>query len=179
MEHVENKQWAYSMEDNGYAMLEEFNADVFGVELDRCPADHTCDASGVTSIGEYVNFEIKIRKMKLLDDNLSISSTTNDGRSYKCNDLYLESHKCGDLLLDYVCDGIEPIYINFLEDNTVVVYNVRKLNSRPKKVCKKIYSKLYDTMELSKRETLPLSDAWIYRKIKGKYKLIRKPICQN
>ena len=40
---------------------------------------------------------------------------------------------------------------------------------------KKIWSELYQALELAKREELSLEDAWIYKKEDNVYKLIHKP----
>ena len=141
--------------------------------MGRTPAKHTSDASGVTTDGRYLNFEIKIRNQTLVDDIISGCST--GGKIYTANTIYIETHKVGDLLLDYVCYKTVPLYINFLNDGFVILYNLLTLKHRPTKVAKRIYSKLYQGFELSKREELLLDDAWIYQKENNTYKLIKKP----
>ena len=97
------------------------------------------------------------------------------GETYTADTLYIEAHKAGDLFLDYICDEKIPIYINFLNDDIVILYNLSRLKHRPTEVAKRIHSKLYQGFELAKREELSLEDAWIYKKENNVYKLIKRP----
>ena len=80
-----------------------------------------------------------------------------------------------DMLLDYVTLDYVPLYINFLQDGHVIVFNLAKLKHRPETVCKYIKSKLYDGFELAKRQMLNMGDAYIYKLKNNEYKLISKP----
>ena len=169
-----NQDFANSMEDTDFQLLQDFNKKVLKLEeLGRTAHKHYTDASGITTDGRSLNIELKYRVMNY--DNLAISASTTQGNSYTADTLYIEAHKCGDLLLDYICNKQIPLYINFLSDDTVILYNLTTLKNRPKKVTKKIYSKLYQGFELAEREELKLDDAWIYKKENNKYKLIHKP----
>ena len=168
-----NNEFADMKENEGYEKLKDFNSYLKLIELGRYPEKHTSDASGVTTDGRYLNFEIKIRNQTLI--NGILSGVTTDNKTYTGTTLYIEAHKVGDLLLDYICDKTIPLYINFLNDGYVVLYNLSALKHRPTKVAKRIYSKLYQGFELSKREELLLDDAWIYQKENNTYKLIKKP----
>lgn len=170
-----NRNYAYNEEDKGFEQLTEFNNVLKLIDLGRTPKDHTSDASGYTTDGRYLNIEIK-RRNQILTPDLKISATTRFNKEYTGDTIYIETHKVGDLLLDYVCFGYIPIYINFLSDGNVVVFNLSTLKSRPKKTVKKIYSELYQSFELSKRQELPLSEAFIYKKDENNvYKLIYRP----
>ena len=169
-----DRKYAEEYEDKGFSLLEELNNDILRLQdLGRCPKAHTTDASGHSVVGE-VNIEIKCRDMTLLEDLSTITACTKDGRTYSADTIFIETHKCGDMLLDYVCEGKIPLYVNFLNEYCIV-YNLSRLKHRPKKVQRRIYSTLYDGFELSKRQELRVSDAYIYKKGNDGYKLVRRP----
>ena len=168
-----NREYAWKKEDEDYILLKDFNKLLKLTKLGQTPRNESSDASGYTTDGRLANIELKQRNQTL--SGLTLLGVTSGGRTYTADTIYLESHKAGDLLLDYVCDGKIPLYINFMKDGYVVLFNLSQLKYRPNHVCKKIYSKLYQGFELSKREELPLKDAWIYQKKNNVYKLVYKP----
>lgn len=164
-----NQIYARESEDKVYELLKHFNSFLGLNNLGRYAEKHTTDASGTTADGKIVNIELKQRNLTVLKD-LTISGT-----NYTADTVYIESHKVADMLLDYVCYGMIPLYINFLNDGYVVVYNLSTLKHRPAKVAKIIYSKLYQGFEMAKREELILEDAYIYKRENNEYKLIHRP----
>lgn len=154
-----NKEYGKINENLDYEMLQNFNTVLKLKDLGRTPAMHHTDASGYSNSNKYINIELKRRSVNI--------------NTYKT--LYIEAHKAGDLLLDYVIEGKIPLYINFLQDGHVVVFNLAELKHRPEKVSKRIQSKLYEGFELAKREELLIEDAWIYKLENNEYKLMRKP----
>ena len=91
------------------------------------------------------------------------------GDKFNENTLFIESHKIADLLLDQVI-GYEGLYVNFLNNNVVVIYNVGKLSVRPKLEKKRIPSRGYQGFEMAFREGLHIKDAAIYKD----YKLVKR-----
>lgn len=168
-----NKEFTLKKENEDYLLLEQFNDYLNLKELGRCLEKHTTDASGYTTDGRFLNIELKKRNQTLIDNNV-LSGLTTDGKPYTASTIYIEAHKAGDMLIDYICEDKIPLYINFL-NGYVVVFNLAQLKHRPNKVAKRIYSKLYEGFELAKREELRLEDAWIYKKENNAYKLIYKP----
>lgn len=170
-----DRNFAYGMEDKGYAKLEHFNRHFLHLqELARMPKNTPSgDASGITTDGTEINIEIKVRNQNLLD-NLIISGSSSS-HTYTADTIYIEAHKAGDMYLDYMIYGKEPIYINFLNDGYVVVYNLSRLKTRPNRVQKKIWSKLYQNWENQIREELPLNEAFIYKWDGNNYILVSKP----
>lgn len=164
-----DKEYGNRQELEDFLLLEDFNSVLKLNELGRCPQKHTTDASGYTTDGRLLNIEIKKRNMNLMNDFIL------SGKTYTADTLYIEAHKAGDLFLDYICNEKIPIYINFLNDDVVILYNLLRLKHRPTKVAKRIHSKLYEGFELAKREELSLEDAWIYKKENNVYKLIKRP----
>ncbi len=169
-----NQDYALEKEKKDYYLMEEFNKVLKLIELGQTPEKHTTDASGYTTDGRLINIELKQRNQTLSGLTLvGISSKT--GNQYTANTIYIESHKIADLLLDYTIENKIPLYINFLNDGYVVLYNISTLKHRPTKVAKKIWSELYQGFELAKRQELQLSDAWIYKKENNEFKLVHKP----
>lgn len=173
MEKGTNRDYGWMKEDEGWEKLESFNTLLQLRELGRTPRNYpNGDASGYTSVGDYVNIEIKVRDFNYEDGILS--GETSEGKTYTADTLFIETHKCGDMLLDYVVEGKIPLYVNFIGDYAFV-YNLSRLKKRPKQVTKKIWSKLYQGFELSKRQELPISEAYIYKLIENKWFMIKKP----
>lgn len=154
-----NKEYGSLMEDTDYGELVDFNEVLKLKEIGRCPEKHTTDASGYTNDGRYMNIELKKR-------NIGINTFSS---------IFIEAHKACDMLFDYITENKIPLYINFLNDGYVVVFNLSCLKHRPKKVFKKIYSELYEGFELAVRQKLDMKDAWIYKKENNAYKLVHKP----
>lgn len=149
------------MENEDFKRFQDFNKYLKLTQIGRCPEKYHADASGITKDGKVCLVELKARKQ--VYDNGIISGCTLEGKSYSANDIYIESHKYADLMLDWVCLHKEPLFVNILE-NAVVIFNLRKLSVRPKKVAKRIFSRLYNSFEIADREALDIKDAYIYQK---------------
>lgn len=164
-----NKNYALQNETNDYVLLEQFNDYLNLKELGRCPEKYHTDCSGVTKDGKTLNIELKRRFVNLMPD-LTIS-----GRTFTASTLFIEQHKILDLYLDYFINGLTPIYINFLNDDVVLLYDLTKLSEKTKTQTMRIESKLYQSFEMAKRIELPITDAWIYQRENNGYKLVYKP----
>lgn len=153
-------------EEKCWEQLEEFN-NVYHLfnEISRTPVKYHTDGTGYTTnkLGEtrYFNIELKSRNQIYLDGGI-ISGATDKG-GYTGDTIMIESHKVADMLLDNI-NGLEPLYINFLDDGTVIIFNLNKLKKRPvKSGTMNIKSKGYKKFEVAKRQFLYLSDAAIYK----------------
>lgn len=151
-EQKENENWKLLCDFNEHTHLFD--------EIGRMPQYHHCDASGQTTnkLGETrkFNLELKTRDVTLTQSGKFMNDKFNE------NTLYIESHKVADLLLDQVID-YEGLYVNFLNNNVVVIFNVGKLSVRPKLEKKRIPSKGYQGFEMGFREGLYIKDAAIYK----------------
>lgn len=156
-----DKTFVNRMESEDFKRFQDFNKYLKLTQIGRCPEKYHADASGITKDEKICLVELKARKQ--VYQNGIISGCTLEGKSYSADTIYIESHKVADLILDYICEGKEPIFANLLE-NAVVIFNLRKLSVRPKKVAKRIFSRLYNSFEIADREELSLSDAFIYQK---------------
>lgn len=162
-----DKEYFKNKENENWELLCDFNehTHLFD-EIGRMEEYHHSDASGRSiHMGEErkFNLELKIRNVTLLKDG------SFKGDKFKADTLYIESHKIADLLLDQVI-GFEGLYVNFLNNNVVVIYNVGKLTVRPKLEKKRIPSKGYQGFEMGFRQGLYIKDAAIYKD----YKLVKR-----
>lgn len=145
-----------------YDKLVKFNNETHIFDnIGQTPSKHYFDASGNT-YDRCFSIELKSRNITLLDDG-SISGCTNDGRTYTDKGIIIEAHKLADLVVEGMF-GHEPLYINFLEDDTVLIFNLSKIRHKPsRKANMKISSRGYGYMELGHRHFLNINDAAIYK----------------
>lgn len=159
-----NKDFFDKNEKNGFKYLKAFN-DVVHLfpEVIKTPEKHPYDASATTKGDKTFNIEIKIRNQILLDD-LRVSGHSNSGKEYIENTLMIESHKMASQLLYASFYGYTPIYVNFLLDGTVVIFNLHNLKTFPERRDNvKTYSKGYQRKEEEMKYYLDISDACIYK----------------
>lgn len=82
----------------------------------------------------------------------------------KYQHLMIEDYKYLELMMEAQFHNREPLYINFLHDNVVVIYNLSKLSAKPKLRIMNIKSEGYGTMQQQERRyMLDLADACIYK----------------
>ena len=96
-------------------------------------------------------------------DDGRLSGLSYDNRTYTADTEYIEAHKSTSMIFDYLYKHDEPLYVNFLKDGTIVLFNLTKLSDTPKKQRVKIKSKGYEREEYEYRFFLPLKDAAIYK----------------
>ena len=158
---MDNRQYFSEKENEGYTKLERFNKDKhFFKSIGRTPVGYDYDASGVTEDGQPVSIEIKIRDLNLTDDN-KVS-----GRTFIDDTLLIEARKVAGLLIDYTMTGAIPLYLNFL-NNATLIYNFTKLKQKPEKKFFKAQNFGRNGMELGDRYLLPVNEAYIYRLEEG------------
>lgn len=154
-----NQQYADTNELNDFALLQDFNAKLQIKELGKTPDKSSTDASGYTKDDQYLNIELKRRYA--------------DVNQYQT--LIIEGHKYLSLLKGFVYSNKIPLYINFMNDGYIILFNLSKLSEEPTEKKYKIWSELYQGFEISSRYELPIKDAWIYKKDEnGKYRLMQK-----
>ena len=155
-----NENFANSQEKRNIELLNDFNNFLNLQCLEKCPKGHYVDASGVTKNNQFLNFELKIRNqtLKQKEDGtlyvIGVSEKTN--KPYSADTLFIEAHKSSSLFLDYVMLDYLPMYINFLNDDVVVVYNLLKLNKRYEKEHHRIWSELYQSFEIADSQVAEL-----------------------
>ena len=162
-----NKDFFNENEDLGFALIKDLNNVLNINNLEKTPMYCFCDASG-TSKNKVICIEIKIRNAILTNDG-TLSSAT-----FQSDEIMIEAHKLASLLFSALYDDTEPLYVNFLQDGTAIVFNLKKLHEMPKKkLFKKILSMGYQREEATDRFLLNIKDAWIYRKENAKWKMLK------
>lgn len=161
-----DKKFFEESEKECWELLEKFNKE-YGIfnHISRTEKKYHSDGTGYTinRFGEKRNFNIELKnRNQILLENCIVSGATSKG-GYTADTIMIESHKVADLLLDNI-DGLEPLYINFLNDGSIIIFNLNRLTIRPyKSDSMNILSKGYGKMEMAKRQYLYLKDAAIYK----------------
>ena len=156
-----NKKYFVEKEEENWQLLCRFNEEthVFN-EIGRMPEYYHSDATAATinKLGEERKFsiELKTRNVTLTQSGKFLGDKFNE------NTLYIESHKIADLLLDEII-GYEGLYVNFLNNNVVAIFNVSKLTVRPTIEKKRIPSRGYEGFEMGFRQGLHITDAAIFK----------------
>lgn len=82
----------------------------------------------------------------------------------KYSSIMIEDYKLAGMMLEYTINHREPLYVNFLADGTVVIFNLLKLSTMPKMRIQDIKSNGYDKMQCQERRyLLPIDEAVIYK----------------
>ena len=132
------KNYFITNEENGWSLLQKLNDKYnYFTELTHSPSASTWDVSGYTRDGRKVIIELKTRQMVLLPDGQL------SGQGYTCDTIFIEHNKHSFLLMEHVVDGFVPLYINFLEDGTVIIHNLLHITHFKEDVKSKITSRGY------------------------------------
>lgn len=146
-----------SNEKTDFEKLISFNGKKqFFNELYKTPEKHVYDASGLTNDNRPIAIELKTRNAVLTKE------MTLSGHNFNDETVFIEDEKFTGLILQHVINGAIPLYINFLEDGHILVWNLTKLKRIPVHKTVIIRNNGYGTMEKCYREGLFISDAKIY-----------------
>ena len=82
----------------------------------------------------------------------------------KYKSIMIEDYKLAGMMLESIINHREPLYVNFLADGTVVIFNLNKLSTMPKMRIQDIKSGGYDVVQCQERRyLLDIKDAVIYK----------------
>ena len=82
----------------------------------------------------------------------------------KYQSIMIEDYKLAELMLEYTVNNKEPLYVNFLADGHILIFNLAKLSEKPRMRIQNIKSEGYDKMQCQERRyMLPVSEAAIYK----------------
>ena len=82
----------------------------------------------------------------------------------KYSSIMIEDYKLAELMLEYTVNNKEPLYVNFLADGHVLIFNLAKLSEKPRIRIQNIKSEGYDKMQCQERRyMLPIKDAVIFK----------------
>lgn len=164
----------YDVEEiKDFNLLKIFNNKLNIKDLGQAPKKWYYDASGYTNLEQYVEMELKNRNGKLIDNKSIELKNKKTNKIYTATTVYIEPQHYSRMIDDYRFDGIIPMYINFLEDNTIIVWNLSTLKKKPEwKYVKHIWDEGKKEYKDEWRILLPVDEAYIYNK---DYILISKP----
>lgn len=117
-------------------------------KIDHNGEKASIDFTGIMINGKEANIELKNRNYP----------------SDRFDTLFIEAHKYSKLIIDWLYDQIEPLYINFMNDGTTYVFNLSKMKDKPQFTdIKGFKSKGYGGFEISERIELPITSAYKYQ----------------
>ena len=121
-----NRKYATYKEQTGYQKLLDFNQLLKLKNLQQTTEGDYRDATGITTNNKKVNIENKVRNQTLFysDGKPYISGLTSSNSPYSADTIYIEAHKLADLLMDWITLDFIPLFINYLSNNTIVVFNL-------------------------------------------------------
>lgn len=142
------KEYFETNEKNDLQLLYEFNYNTKLFQSIKPTAEKSqIDAIGTKGKREFA-IEIKHRFINL----------------DKYKSIMIEDYKFSGLMLESIINHREPLYINFLADGTVVIFNLNRLSTMPKMRITDIRSEGYDKMQCQERRyLLDIKDAVIYK----------------
>lgn len=156
-----NPDYAKKNEDKDFMLLEDlFCNSKLGADLTeygRTNEMDSTDATAQTKDNKILNMELKRRFA--------------DINTYQS--LMIEGHKYISLMKSMYTNKI-PVYINFMNNGYVCIYNLLSLKEEPYEKKERVWSELYQAYEFETKLYLPIKGAWIYQKQGNKYKLIQK-----
>ena len=113
-------------EKTDFEKLVSFNNEKqFFNELYTTPEKHVYDASGMTNDDSPIAIELKSRNAVLTKE------MTLSGHNFNDETVFIEDEKFTGLILQHIVNGAIPLYINFLEDGHILVWNLTKLKRLP------------------------------------------------
>lgn len=145
-----NKTYFNENEQNDLQLLYQFNekAKVFDEIIptkEKAQYDAIC-----THKNRQFAVELKNRNLKL--------------DSFKT--IMIEDYKYLELLLVKQFEGKEPLFINFLLDDTVLIFNLDKVKNKPNFKNIPIKSNGYEKEQMERRYYLDIKDAIVYKDCK-------------
>lgn len=145
---MKDKEYFDTNERNDLQLLYEFN---YNTKLFQSITP-TKENSQIDAIGKRNNREFAI-ELKHRFINLE-----------KYKSIMIEDYKLASMMLEYAINKREPLYVNFLADGTVVIFNLLKLSTMPKMRIQDIKSDGYQKLQCQERRyLLPLDEAVIYK----------------
>lgn len=166
-----NKEYYDVEEVKDYELLKLFNEKIKLDELGQTPKKYYYDASGYTNVNQYCEIELKNRKGRYVNETTIELSRKN--KTYSATTIFIEPQHYARMVDDYRFDGVVPLYINFLADGTVLVWNLSTLKKKPEWVYQThIWDEGKQTFKDEWRVLLPITEAYVYN---NNFSLIKKP----
>lgn len=143
-----NAEYCLKNELNDLQMLYEFNHQTKLFQS----IEPTKPKSQIDAIGKKGNREFAI-ELKHRFINLE-----------KYKSIMIEDYKLAEMMLEYSINHREPLYINILADGHILIFNLARLNEKPKMRIQNIMSEGYEKMQYQERRyLLPIKEAAIFK----------------
>ena len=158
--YMRNGKFYRDKEQEDWLAMQSFNSLLSLTQLGQTPVGTFYDVSGYTNDGTLVEIELKGRNISL--DDLNNNPVYSEG-------IIVEAEKISDMLFDSNIEHTIPLYINFLNDNHIVVFNFKRFKKRPQRKKIRIKNQGEGVNEKVTRYYLPLEEGIIYKKEGDKY----------
>lgn len=154
----------YSVEElKDWELLKLFNDKIKLNNLGQTPKKWYFDASGYTHLNQYTEIELKNRQGVLTDNPNIVEFTKKNKSTYTATTVYIEPQHYARMIDDFRYDGVVPLYINFLADGSVIVWNLATLKKKPEwKYVTHIWDEGKKEYKDEWRILLELEEAFIY-----------------
>lgn len=154
----------YSVEElKDWELLKLFNDKINLTKLGQTPKKWYFDASGYTHLNQYTEIELKNRQGVLTDNPNIVEFTKKNKSTYTATTVYIEPQHYARMIDDFRYDGVVPLYINFLADGSVIVWNLATLKKKPEwKYVTHIWDEGKKEYKDEWRILLELEEAFIY-----------------
>lgn len=111
-----------------------------------------------------VNLELKCRNGILLNDHQVLLKRAKSDKTYKVDSIFIEAHKYAYLIGQWLTNQEIPLYVNFLNDGKVLVWNLSRLSKTPEmKFIEHIWDEGRKEYKNEWRMSLKINDAKIYK----------------
>jgi hypothetical protein len=162
----------YSVEElKDWELLQLFNDKINLNKLGQTPKKWYFDASGYTHLNQYTELELKNRNGVIKENYIEFTKKNKD--TYTATTVYIEPQHYSRMVDDYRFDGVVPLYVNFLADGSIIVWNLATLKKKPEwKWVTHIWDEGKKIYKDEWRILLDINEAFIYD---SKYNLVKKP----
>lgn len=158
-----NKDFYTVEELKDWELLKLFNDKIKLNNLGQTPKKWYFDASGYTHLNQYTEIELKNRQGVLTDNPNIVEFTKKNKSTYTATTVYIEPQHYARMVDDFRYDGVVPLYINFLADGSVIVWNLATLKKKPEwKYVTHIWDEGKKEYKDEWRILLELEEAFIY-----------------
>lgn len=162
----------YSVEElKDWELLKLFNEKIKLNNLGQTPKKWYFDASGYTHLNQYTELELKNRNGVLKENYIEF--TKKNKSTFTATTVYIEPQHYSRMVDDYRFDGVVPLYVNFLSDGSIIVWNLATLKKKPEwKWVTHIWDEGKKEYKDEWRILLDINESFIYD---SKYNLVNKP----
>lgn len=162
----------YSVEElKDWELLQLFNDKINLNKLGQTPKKWYFDASGYTHLNQYTELELKNRNGVIKENYIEFTKKNKD--TYTATTVYIEPQHYSRMVDDYRFDGVVPLYVNFLADGSIIVWNLATLKKKPEwKWVTHIWDEGKKIYKDEWRILLDINEAFIYD---NQYNLVKRP----